>query len=132
MVEEHLDARALLVQVLAHQPEEHPVHPVAVPPVRAPASSLADEPGALRVRDRPLVERVDLELETVVAEIAEQVALEHARRVVREPAAPEGRMDREPAERRHATAPVLDFEAHRPRPHPVDLDHEAPEPLRLS
>src|SRR5260221_7520345 len=48
---------------------------------------LADEARPLGVRDRALVEPVDLELEPVVAEVEDQVALEQARCLVRDPPA---------------------------------------------
>ena len=77
-----------------------------MPQVRLPPEPLADEAGALGVRDGALVEGVDLELEPVEAELAEQVALEQPRRLVGEPAAAEVRVDREPAEPRDPVALV--------------------------
>ena len=77
-----------------------------MPQVRLPPEPLADEAGALGVRDGALVEAVDLELEAVEAELAEQVALEEPRSLVGEPAAAEVGVDREPAEPRDPAALV--------------------------
>ena len=83
------------------------------------------------MRARTLVEGVDLELEPVVAELGEQVPLEQARRLVGEPAAAKARVDREPLEPRDPAPLVRDVEAEHPGRLSVQLDHEAPEALRL-
>src|SRR4051812_11035110 len=83
------------------------------------------------MRDGALVERVDLELEAVEAELAEQVALEEPRRLVGEPAAAEVGVDREPAEPHDPAALVDPGEAHHPGALVVELDHEAPDRLGL-
>ena len=80
------------------QSVEHAVDPLAVAAVRLPLDALADEARALRVPHRALVEAVDLELEPVVAELVDEVALEEAGGGVGDPAAAEVRVDREPAE----------------------------------
>src|SRR5436305_13734689 len=85
------------LQVLLRQPEQHGVDPLAVSPVRAPLHALADVAAALRVRDRALVEAVDLQLDAVEAELAEEQPLEHPRRIVADLAPPEPRIDREAA-----------------------------------
>ena len=67
------------VEILLQEREQHRVLPLAVTEVRPPLHALADEPDALGVADRALVEAVAGELEAVEAELAEQVALEQPR-----------------------------------------------------
>ena len=83
------------------------------------------------MRDRALVEPVDLELEPVEAEPLEEVPDEQQRRLVRETAPAVVGVDGEPAEVRDPAAPVRAVEAHRPRPQSVDLDHEAAARVRV-
>ena len=64
-----LAVRLALLQILADQPEEDAVDPLAVSPIRLSLHSLAHEAHALRMTDRPLVEAVALELHAVVVEI---------------------------------------------------------------
>jgi hypothetical protein len=117
-------------QILAKHPEEHTIDPLAVPPIRLTTDALADESGTFRVLDRAYVESVALELQTVVVELDEQVALEKPRGSVGEPAAAKGRVNSEAAEVRDAAPPVRDVEAEHaggaPAPLVVDLDHESP------
>src|SRR5438067_6206586 len=87
--------RRRLAQVLLHEREEHGVMPLAVPQVRLPLDALADVAHAPGVRDRALVERVDLELDTMEAEIDEQMTLEEPRRFVADAAAAKARLERE-------------------------------------
>src|SRR6476619_5752959 len=65
------------------------------------------------MRDRPLVERVDLQLDPVETEIDEHVALERARRLVPDPPAATAGMDREAPDLRDPMTLVLDCEADR-------------------
>src|SRR6266516_1754190 len=108
-------APILRVKVLAYEPEEHGVLPLAVPQVRLPLHALADEARALRVAERALVEGVDLELEPVQAEVDEQVPLELPGGVVRDSATAEVRVDGEPAQARDPRPGVRQLEAHRAR-----------------
>src|SRR5215213_8189546 len=61
---DELHRRAILtvLEILLHEPVEHAVHPLAVPPERLAPNAIADKARALGVRDRALVEAVDLEL----------------------------------------------------------------------
>ena len=102
-----------------------------MPPVGLAADAFAEETGSLRVRDRPLVEAVDLELEPVVAEVLEQVPLELPRRLVGDVPAAEVRMDGEATEPGDPASAVLDLEAHDAGALPVDLDEEPAEGQRL-
>src|SRR6266542_1474333 len=116
------------LEIVRDQTVDHAVHPIAVALVGLAADALLNEPGPLGVAQGSLVEAVDLELEPVVAQLEEEVALEEARRPVREPPATEVGVDRQ-------RAAVGEVEAHQPRTVPVaavlDLDHEAAELLRL-
>ncbi len=106
------------------------VHPLAVAPVRLALDALAYEAGPLGMLDRPLVEPVDLELQPVVVQVDEQVALKNVRRLVGEVAAAKVRVHRQSAEVRDAAAAVRDVVTEDPRAPPVavllDLDHEPP------
>jgi hypothetical protein len=84
------------------------------------------------VQLRALVEAVDLELQPVEAEVADQVALERASGDVRDPVSTEVGVDGEPAEVGDPAADVGALEAHRPGALAVDLDDEDAERLRLS
>src|ERR687884_1680624 len=121
---------SLPLEILPQQRVEHAVDPVAVPPVGPPPDALADEADPLRVAHRPLVEAVDLELQPVVVEVEEEVPVEHARGLVRNPPAAEVRVHRKPAQVRDPAPTVLHLELHGPGALParpvVDLDHEAP------
>src|SRR6266536_1052917 len=123
------------LEIFRDQAVHHAVHPLAVALVGLAADALPNEPGPLGVAQGSLVEAVDLELEPVVAQLEEEVALEEARRPVREPPATEVGVDRQRAEVRDPAAAVGEVEAHQPRTVPVaavlDLDHEAAELLRL-
>src|SRR5205823_3549257 len=121
-----------MLEVLGKQPVQHAVDPVVVPPVRLSLHAFADVAGALGVADRAIVEAVDLQLEPVVAELLEEVALELARGLLADPPAAEARMDGEPAEARDPAAAVADLEPERPRRRAVDLDHEDAVLLRLA
>ena len=128
---EEVDARSE-PEVLPDDPVQDSVGPAAVPAVGLPPHALADEARSLGVPNGALVEAVDLELQSMEAELEEQVALEEPRRLVREPLPPELRVDREPAELSDATAAVRGLELHRPRGLAVRLDHEQPVVGRLS
>src|ERR1041384_1563274 len=81
--------------------------------------------------DRALVDAVAGELEAVIAELVEEVALQEARCVVRDPPAAKRRMHGEATEVGDAMqlAPLL--EAHDAGPLAVDLDHETSKSVRL-
>src|SRR5262249_5452918 len=117
------------VQIFAHQPVENTIHPLAVPPIAATPQAFLHEAPPLGVTLRPLVETVDLELQTMEIELEQQVALEDPRRAVGEPAPAEVRMDREIPEIRDPGAAVREREAERACALPLgavlDLDHEA-------
>src|SRR6266540_4581223 len=67
--------RTDLVEVFADQPEEDAVDPLSVAQVGPALYTFSHEADPLGVRDRPLVEAVDLELQAVVVEIEDEVAL---------------------------------------------------------
>src|SRR5439155_22464778 len=89
---EEVDARSE-PEVLPDDPVQDSVGPAAVPAVGLPPHALADEARSLGVPNGALVEAVDLELQSMEAELEEQVALEEPRRLVREPLPPELRVD---------------------------------------
>jgi hypothetical protein len=124
-------ARILRREVLLDEGEEHAVDPGAVAQVGLAPDALAREAGALRVRDRPLVERVDLELQAVVAELVDQVALQEPRGFVRDPPAAEARVDGEAADLRDPAALVDPFVPERAGALAVRLDHEPSEGDRV-
>src|SRR5437868_14810559 len=101
------------VQILTDETEQHCVLPGAVLEVRLPLHALAHVAAPLGLRDRALVEAVDLQLDAVQVEVDEQVTLEHARRLVGEAAAAVARMNREPSCLRDAMALVQQPEADR-------------------
>ena len=74
--------------------------------VGLPPSPLAHEAGALRMLDRALVEAVDLELEPVVAEVVDEVALEDPGGLVGDPAAAVVGVDGQAAQARDPAAPA--------------------------
>jgi hypothetical protein len=119
------------LQVAGKHRIEHRVDPAAVAQIRLALHALAHEPRALGVRNRPLVERVDLELEPVVAELVEQMTLQQPRSIVCDAAAAKCRMDGQALELRDLGAAVLYLEPHRPGALAVGFDHEAAELLRL-
>src|SRR5262249_17529210 len=127
--------RSSRLEIFPHQPVERTVDPLAVPPVGEPPGAFVDEAGPLGVVLRPLVEAVDLELETVEAQVEKQVTLKQLRRIVGDSVPPKVRMDREIAEVRDAGTLVGELEAHPARTNPaavpLDLDHEPSELLRL-
>src|SRR5437868_9701314 len=94
------------LEILPEQPVEDAVDPVAVPLVGASPDAFTDEADPLRVAHRPLVEAVDLELQTVVVEVEEEVPVEHPRRLVRQAPPAEVRMHSEPVEMRDPAAAV--------------------------
>src|SRR5436853_4451538 len=69
------------LQVLAYEPVDHSVDPLAVAVVRLAAYAFLDPARPLGVAHRALVETVDLELQPVVAQV-EEVAVEEPRRLV--------------------------------------------------
>ena len=107
---------------------EDAVHPAVAAAVRLPLDALADPAGALRVPLRPLVEAVDLELDPVEAELADQVALQQAGGVVGEPAAAEARMHGDAAGVGDPAAAVLALPRHRAGALAAVLDDRAAPP----
>src|SRR5262249_51922797 len=120
------------VELVRDEPEENGVRPAAVPPVRTAAHAFADRACAFRVRNRALVEPVDLQLETVEAEVAHEMQLELTRGFVGEPATAKGRMDGEPFEMRYARTAIRELEPHRAGTLAVVLDHEPAEVVWLA
>ncbi len=120
------------VEVLRDEPEQHAVDPLVVAPVRLAPHALADPPGALGVPERALVEPVDLHLDPMEAEVAEEVTLDRPSGLDADALPPEARVDREPADRGDPRAPVHALPGRRPRRFPVDLDDEHPERLGLA
>ena len=82
--------------------------------------------------DGALVEAVDLELQPVVAEIRDEVALQSVGGIVGDPAAAIGGMDGEPFEMGDPRAAIGELEPHRAGPFSVVLDHKAAEVVRLA
>src|SRR5262249_43912924 len=80
---------------------------------------------------RPLVEAVDLELQTVEPEVEDQVTLEVAGRHVRHPLPAEVGVNRKPTEVRDPAADVRALEPHGPGALAVDLDDEDTESVRF-
>ena len=71
-------------EILADEPEQDAVGPLAVAPVRLALHPFADEADPLGVGDRALVEAVDLQLQPVEAELEQEVALELSRGLLRQ------------------------------------------------
>src|SRR6266508_2294387 len=126
---------SLPFQIFAQEAEQHAVYPLVVPPVGLALDSLAHESGPLGVLNRALIEAIDLELQPVIAEVEEEVALKDPRSVVGKAPPAKGRMDGEPAEVRDPAAAVREVETHDARSAPLavlfDLDHESPALLWL-
>ena len=97
--------RVSLLEILLQQGEQHSVLPLPVPEVRAPLDAFPHEAGTLGVADRSLVESVAGELETMEAELEDQVALQELRRLGGDPAAAERREDGEAAEVARSCSP---------------------------
>ena len=112
------------VEIISHEREQHAVCPGAVAPVGLSPHTLAPEADALGVPLRPLVEPVDLELETVVAEIPNEMALQHARRLVGHALPAVVRMDCQALEVSNPRTAVLNLEPHHARTRAVHFDHE--------
>src|ERR687897_644824 len=122
-------SRVLLCRVLQIFPDEaekHAVDPLVVAPVRLALHALANEARSLGVRERALVEAVDLELEAVEPELEDQVPLQEPCGVVGDAPAAEVRVDGDAAELRDPATSILLREAHHARALAVDLDHEPP------
>ena len=104
-------------------------------PVGLALHAFANEAGTLGVLDRPLVEAIDLELESVVVEVDQEVTLEDTRSLVGESPSAKLRMDCEPAQVRDPAALVRNVEAHdscaAPLSSLLDLEHEAARLARL-
>src|SRR5262249_53086833 len=100
-------------------------------PVGLALHALADPPGPLGVRHGALVEAVDLHLESMEAEILEQVTLELACRLVAELLPAEVRVDRETATLGDLAGATGAVEPQSPGRRPVDLDDELPGLPRL-
>src|SRR5207244_3041159 len=64
------------VQFVSHQTEQNSVRPLAVTPEGASSHALADEAGALGMTKRAFVEPVDLQLQPVVPQVANEMLLE--------------------------------------------------------
>src|SRR5581483_1936751 len=93
-------------------------------PIRLSLHAFAHEARALGVADRPVVEPVDLELQSMEAELLEEVALELARSLVPHSPPAEVRVHRQAAEPGDPGALVADLERHRPGRPAVELDDE--------
>src|SRR4051812_42064389 len=115
--------RERLVEVLTRQSEEHGVDPLAVLEIRAPLDALAHVAGPLGVRDRALVEAIDLQLDPVEAEVVEQKPLEQACRLDADPPFAEARMNREPPGRDDPVLLADALERDAAGAFAVDLDH---------
>src|SRR6266498_615843 len=115
------------LEILAQEREHDRVGPVAVAQVRASLDALTYEPGALRVRDRALVERVALELEPMEAELEDQIPLEQPRGLVGDSPATETRVDGEPLDVGDPVVLAHLLVAHHPCPRAADPDDEAAE-----
>src|SRR5439155_21322209 len=113
-------------------PEEHCVLPLAVTQVSPSLDALAHETDALRMTDRGVVEAVAGELEPVIAELAQQVALEQTRALVGDPTPAEGRMYGKDLELRDAVHVARLAKAHRPRALAVKIEDQSAEPLGLA
>jgi hypothetical protein len=114
------------VEIISHEREERAVGPGAVTPVGPSPHALVQKADALGVSLRPFVETVDLELEPVVAEIPNEMALQQSGRVVGHALPTVVRMDCETLEVSNPRTAVLHLEAHYARTSTVHLDHEAP------
>jgi len=97
-----------------------------VTPVGLSPHALAPKADALGVSLRPFVEPVDLELEPVVAEIPNEMALQQSGRLVGHALPTVVRMDCETLEVSDSRTAVLHLEAQHARTSTVHLDHEAP------
>src|SRR5581483_5755647 len=98
--------RSAILEILGHEPVEDAVDPTAVASVRLPAHPFPDEADALGEALRALVEAVDLELEPVVAEHAEQLVAQEPRRLGGDASAAVTRVDGEAGELRDPAASV--------------------------
>ncbi len=107
-----------------HEPVEHAVDPLVVPPVRLSAHALAREARTLCMAHRALVEPVDLHLKPVEVELVEEVPLEESCGRVGDLRTAEIRVHGETAEGGDSAAAIRALEAHRARALAVDLDHE--------
>ena len=114
------------LEIISHEREERAVGPGAVTPVGLSPQAFAQKANALGVPLRPPVEPVDLELEPVVAEIPNEMALQQARRLVGHALPTVVRMDRQTLEVSDPRAAVLNLEAHHSRTSAIHLDHKAP------
>ncbi len=123
VVVQESDGRGHL-EIISHEREQHAVGPGAVTPVGLSPHTLAQEADALGMPLRPLVEPVDLELETVVAEIPNEMALQHARRLVGHALPAVVRMDCQALEVSDPRTAVLHLEPHHARTSAVHLDDE--------
>src|SRR5207244_6859392 len=114
------------LEIISHECQERAVDPAPVAPVGLTPHALPQKANALGVPLCPFVETVDLELEPVVAEIANEMALQLARRLVGDAVPAIVRMDGETFEMSDPRTAVLLLEAHRTCTLTVHLDHEAP------
>ena len=136
-----VEAPHVLVQDVhvPRDPRARSVHDAVDPPVaaaiRLPLHALLDPADTLRVPLRPLVEAVDLHLQTVEAEVEDQVALEEARGL--SPRCPPRKSGWTASRSRCAMRlrmftrlkPIVPGGRHRRRRR---LDHEAPERVRIA
>src|SRR5690349_12589997 len=118
-----------LVEVLLRERVEHRVDPLAVLQVRTTLHALAHVAGALGMRDRALVEGVDLQLDAMEAQLAQQEALEQLRRLDADPPLAESGMHGEAAGGRDPVLLAHPLEGDAAGALAVDLDHEPPELL---
>lgn len=112
------------LEIISHEREQRAVGPGAVTPVGLSPHTLAQEADTLGMPLRPLVEPVDLELETVVAEIPNEMALQHARRLVGYAVPAVVRMDCQALEMSDPRTAVLHLEPHHAGTGTVHLDDE--------
>jgi hypothetical protein len=119
------------LDVLADEPEEDPVHPGAVTPVRSTAHAFPPEARSLEMAEGGLVEAVDLDLNSVVVEVEDEMTNEQPGRGGRKPSAAVGWLEHDRVEVGDAAPAVGDVECHRACGLPTDLDHESSVKLGL-
>src|SRR3954471_8900473 len=125
-------AETLRVALVREQRELHCVLPLAVAHVGPPLDALADEPDALRVPDRCVVEAVTRELEAVETKLVEEISHERARSRVCDATSPERRGDGERLEVHDAVHLAQLAVAERARALAVELGDHPAETLRLA
>src|SRR6478672_6318621 len=107
--------RGPVVEILRDQPVEDAVGPAVAVSVGVAPNALALVPRQLRVRLRALVEALDLQLEAMEAQIADQMPLHQPGRLHTETPAAEAGIDGETAQIGDRRALVDQLEHHRAR-----------------